>query len=196
MTQPAVTQLRMAWMLVALTAALGFAAVVAPSERRLSDIESHAQQLDELATRNEALLGRLGDLEQTRARVRGDLQRLAGKGNAGKVAVAVLKILEEEAARNHLTISSLAPASGVSATQGPPREEDVAVLLRGRYRDVMTAIADVPRHDVLAEVQSVSLARVESRQTFPSVDATVHVALYHDVKDLAKEDTHAQTVAQ
>jgi Tfp pilus assembly protein PilO len=196
MTQSASTQLRVAWLLVALTALLGFAAIVAPAERRLNAVESHALQLDELAARNEALLARLADLEQTRARVQGDLRRLSGKTSSGKVAVALLKVLEDEAARNHLTLSSLAPASVESPARGPAREEDVAVSLRGRYRDAMAAIADLPHHDVLVEVQSVSLARVASHQIFPSVDATVRVALYRDVADLAKEETHAPTAAQ
>ena len=87
------------------------------------------------------------------------------------------------------------PQADESAAQSRDGEEDVAVSLRGRYRDVMAAIAAVPRHDALLEVRSVALARVDMRALFPSVDANVRVALYSTVKDLVREETHAQTIA-
>jgi Tfp pilus assembly protein PilO len=195
MTEAAATQLRIAWLVIALVAILGFASIVLPAQRAIASIQSHAADLADLAARNEALLARLDSLEQTRARVRRDLERLTGKIGAGRSTVAVLHVLENEAGRNHLTISSIAPAGEGSPASRPDREEDVAVSLRGRYRDVMAAVADVPRHDALVEVESVGLARVDSRQLFPSVDAIVRVALYRDVKDLLKEETHAQTPA-
>jgi Tfp pilus assembly protein PilO len=187
--------LRIAWLVLALVAAIGFVSIVLPAQSRLASIQSHAADLSDLAARNEALLARLDSLEQTRTRVRRDLERLTGKIGAGRSTVAVLHVLDDEASRNHLTISGIAPAGDEPSAPRQDREEDVAVSLRGRYRDVMTAIADVPRHDALVEVQSVALTRVDTRGLFPSVDATVRVALYHDVKDLIKEETHAQTPA-
>jgi hypothetical protein len=189
------TQVRIAWLIVLLVAAVGFSAIVLPGEQGVAAIETHAGRLADLAAQNEALVRRMPSLETTRTRVRDDLRRLAGKTDSGRVAVALLRVLDDEAHRNHVTISGIAPASGPAAGASTA-EEDVDVSLRGRYRDVMGAIADVPHHDVLVEVRSVSLARVESNQLFPTVDATIHVALYHDVRDLAKEKTHAQTAAQ
>jgi Tfp pilus assembly protein PilO len=193
---PATTQLRIAWLAVALAALLGYVTAIAPAQQRIASIESHAAELADLAARNEVLVQRLGALEQTRARVRDDLRRLGGKGDAGRVAVALLQVLQGEAARNHLTISSIAPASEEPAAHASGGEEDVAVTLRGRYRDVMAAIADVPHHDVLVEVRSVRLARVASREMLPSVDATIQAALYHDVTDLVREEPHVRAAAQ
>jgi Tfp pilus assembly protein PilO len=194
-TEAAAAQLRIAWLVVALVAVIGFASIVLPAQRRIASIQSHAADLADLAARNEALLARLDSLEQMRARVLRDLDRLTGKIGAGRTTVAVLHVLEDEAGRNHLTISAIAPAGEEPPASPPGREEDVAVTLRGRYRDVMAAIADVPRHDALVEIESVALTRVDTRTLFPSVDALVRVALFHDVKDLAKEDTHALTTA-
>jgi Tfp pilus assembly protein PilO len=194
-TETAAGQVRIAWLLVALAAALGFASIVLPAQRRVAAIEERAAGLADLAARNEALLARLDSLEQTRTRVRRDLERLSGKMGTGRTTVAVLHVLEDEAGRNHLTITGIAPAGEEPSAPRLQREEDVAVSLRGRYRDVMAAIADVSRHDALVEVQSVALTRVDTRQLFPSVDATVRVALYPDVKALVKEETHAQTPA-
>ena len=194
MTETAVGQVRIAWLVVALAAVLGFASIVLPAQRRIAAIEERAAGLADLAARNEALLARLDSLEQTRTRVRRDLERLSGKIGTGRTTVAVLHVLEDEAGRNHLTITGIAPA-GEEPSAPRAQREDVAVSLRGRYRDVMGAIADVTRHDALVEVQSVALTRVDTRQLFPSVDATVRVALYPDVKDLVKEETHAQTPA-
>lgn len=186
----------MAWLVVALAAAIGFASIVLPAQRRIAAVEEHAAGLADLAARNEALLARLDSLEQTRTRVRRDLEHLSGKIGTGRTTFAVLHVLEDEAGRNHLTITGIAPGGEEPAAPRAQREDDVAVSLRGRYRDVMAAIADVSRHDALVEVQSVALTRVDARQLFPSVDATVRVALYPDVKDLVKEETHAQTSAR
>jgi hypothetical protein len=188
-------QVRTSWLLLVLATLLGFAAVVAPAERRLAAIEAHTAQLGDLATQNEAALTRLDSLERTRARVRSDVKRLAGKGSSGKVAVAVLKVLETEAARNHLTISSIVPSSDGPAARPASLEEDVAITLQGRYRDAMAAIAQLPREDVLVEVQSVSLVSVTSHQAFPYVDATIHAALYYGIDELTKEEKHALTPA-
>jgi Tfp pilus assembly protein PilO len=192
-TEAAAAQVRIAWLVVALAAVLGFVSIVLPSQRRIAAIQSHAAELADLAARNEALLARLDSLEQTRTRVRRDLDHLTKKVGAGQATVALLRVLEDEAGRNHITISGIAPAGEESSAPRHDREEDVAVSLRGRYRDVMTAIADIPRHDALVEVQSIALTRVDTRQLFPSVDATVRIALYRDVKHLAKEETHVQT---
>ncbi|HTA38339.1 MAG TPA: hypothetical protein VK760_04660 [Candidatus Acidoferrales bacterium] len=192
MNENAVAQLRVAWLAVALVVVLGFAAVVLPAQRRIAAIEAHAGDLADLADRNEAVLARLESLERTRTRVRRDLARLAGKAGSGKATVAALHVLEGEAGRNHLIISGIAPANDDVAAAHREGEEDVAVSLRGRYRDVMNAVADLSRHDALVEVRAVSLARVDIRTLFPNVDATVSVALFHTVKDLVKEEAHAQ----
>jgi Tfp pilus assembly protein PilO len=194
MTQTAAAQLRIAWLAIVLGAVMGFATIVLPAQRRIASIESHAADLADLAARNEALLARLDSIEQTRTRVRADLDRLAGKIGAGRTTIAVLHVLEDEGKRNHVTISGIAPAS--DQTSGLPQvKEELAVSMRGRYRDVMGAIADIPQHDALVEVESVGVARADTRALFPSIDATVRVALYRDVKDLAKENTNARTIA-
>lgn len=191
----AAAQVRTGWLSLALAALLGFAAVVAPAERRLAAIQSHAAQLGDLASQNEAAAARIGSLEATRARVRSDVRRLAGTGNSGKIAVVLLKVLQGEASRNHLTISSIAPASDAASARPASQEEGVAISLQGRYRDAMAAIADLPRHDVLVEVRGVSLVRVASQQPFPYVDATIQAALYRGIQELTKEETHALTAA-
>jgi len=197
MTLPPSAQVRIAWFAVAFAAIAGFAAVVAPAERRIAALASHAAELAELADRNEALVARIGPLERTRERVRKDLARLAGAGGSGRAAVAVLKILEDEARRNHVTVTSIAPASAAqTAPRATDREEELAVGLRGRYRDVLAAVADVPHHDVLVEVRGLSLARVDTRGLFPSVDAVVRAAIYQSPSDIAQEEVpHARPAA-
>jgi Tfp pilus assembly protein PilO len=193
---PDAARVRAAWLSVALAASLGFAGAIAPAERRIAAIESRAADLAELASRNEALAANARAAEAERARIRGEIDRLAGKGNPGRATVAVLRILADEAARNHLTLTGIAPSGDVAPRRTALREEDVEISLRGRYRDVMEAVADLSRRDALVEVRGVSLARVDAHQLFPSVDATVRAALYHDAGDLAKEETHASTAAQ
>jgi hypothetical protein len=188
------SQVRVAWLVVALVAAIGFCAIVLPGEQRIAGMEQHAAALADLAERNEALVIRAASLERTRSRVLDEVRRLTGKGGSGRAAVGLLQVLDGEAKRSHVTIFGIAPAGGPASRPGA--EDDVDISLRGRYRDVIGAIADVPHHDVLIEIQGVSLARVDSRQLFPSVDATIHAALYHDVKDLTKEKMHAQAAAQ
>ena len=193
----AAAQVRIAWLVVVLAAVLGFACIVLPAQRRIAAIEEHAAGLGDLAAQNEALLARLDSprWKQTRTRVRRDLRALIGEDRRGKDDRCRSPRLGRRSRsqpcydRRHLH----RPATQPSAPRAWPREEEVAVSLRGRYRDVMNAIADLPRHDALVEVRSVSLTRVDARQLFPSVDATVRVALFPDVKELMQEETHAQT---
>jgi Tfp pilus assembly protein PilO len=194
MNQAAATQLRVAWLALALAAVAGFATIVLPAQRRIAAIESRSGDFAELAARDEAVLARLDSIEQTRTRVRRDLDRLAGKVGTGRTTVAVLHVLENEAARNHLVISGIAPASDDTASASA-KEEELTVSLRGRYRDVMAAVADIPRHDALVEVQSAGLQRADAHGLFPSVDATVRFGIFSDVKDLTKENANARTTA-
>jgi len=194
-TPEARSQLRIAWSIVACTAIAGFAAVVAPAERRIGALEAHAAELAALADRNAALVARIGSLEQTRSSVHAELARLAGAGGRGRIAASILSLLDGEARGHHVSVTSIAPASAQPSARDSGREEDVSVTLRGRYRDVMAAVADVPHHDVLIEVLDVSLARVDARGLFPNVDATVRVALYPSTDDLLQEESHARAPA-
>jgi hypothetical protein len=181
-TADAAAQVRVAWMLVALAAVIGYAAVVAPGERRLGAVLSHARELYELSNRNERLLRDIGSVQQARDRVQRDLARLAGQRAAGKAGLSILRLLQGEAAHNHVILASVAPGDSGSAAGNDTREENVAILLHGRYRDVVTSIADISRHDVLVEIRDVELARSggAGAMVFPTIDATIHARLYQD----------------
>lgn len=70
MTEAAAGQVRIAWLVVALAAVLGFASIVLPAQRRIAAIEERAAGLADLAARNEALLARL-DSSSRRVRASG-----------------------------------------------------------------------------------------------------------------------------
>jgi Tfp pilus assembly protein PilO len=191
----AAAQVRMAWMLLALLAVIGYAAIVEPAERRLSAVLSHARELYELSNRNDRLLRNIGSIQQARDRVRRDLTQLAGQRATGKAGLSILRLLQSESVRNHVVIAGVAPGDSANLAGQDTHGDTVAISLHGRYRDVVTSIADLSRHDALVEIRDVALVRSggASAAPFPSVDATIHATLYDDPAALLEDVQRAET---
>jgi hypothetical protein len=178
-----------AWLTVGALALGGYLIVVAPAERKLQEIRAQAHDLYDLAIRNEHLLRGAAGLSAARDRVAVDVARLAGQRGAGSATLRTLQMLQREGSRAHVTIGSLAPDAPDSTAQNG--SEDVTIAMRGTYRNVLSAIADVSRHDVLLEVSGATLATAEAGAD--EIDATLHATLYYRLDALAKEK-HDETL--
>lgn len=172
-----------AWLTVGALALGGYLIVVAPAERKLQEIGAQAHDLYDLAIRNEHLLRGAAGLSAARDRVAVDVARLAGQRGAGSATLRTLQMLQREGSRAHVTIGGLAPDAPDSTAQNG--SEDVTIAMRGTYRNVLSAIADVSRHDVLLEVSGATLATAEAGAD--EIDATLHATLYYRLDALAKE---------
>jgi Tfp pilus assembly protein PilO len=185
--------IRLGWYAVALLLLGAYAAIVAPAERRLNDVASHSRNLYELTQRNERYIRNLASLQSARQRVERDIARVGRGPKVAAPAVAVIATLEREGRDNHVAISGItseqAPSAGRNATG-----ESVRIVLEGRYRDVLAVVADLPRHDALIELRSLSLAKADGiASLLPPVDASVLAVIYRSPWDLVKEDDGTTT---
>jgi hypothetical protein len=90
---------------------------------------------------------------------------------------------------------ALAAGARTSAKKAEPLEgNDVAIGLRGPFRNIVSLLADLPRHDVLLEIHDVELTSVNSTNKIPVLNATVHSTIYRLVAMPLMEEAHAGTL--
>lgn len=194
-----IARVRVLWLLVALITALGYAVVVAPGEREVVSLETHAKALYDEENINESKLSRAAELNALRARVQSDLRRLGGNGSTSATAAAVIGLLEREGKRFRVEVRSISP-NAVTDPKPLPRTAatlagaDWDIVVRGGFRDVLSLLADVSRHDVLLDVRDVDLSATAERSSAPTVDATVHTTIYQplDMKGTNDVRTHGK----
>ncbi|HTX60396.1 MAG TPA: hypothetical protein VMH02_12080 [Verrucomicrobiae bacterium] len=181
---------RAAWYGVGLLALLLYGGIVAPAERRLGAIATQTGELYDLAARDERLAADLGNLQAARDRVEAEIARFSRTGG-GQAAAAALATLAGETKSGRVCLTSVKRSP--DATDPAGASDDLTIALRGRYRDVLAAIADIPRQGALMEVRSVSLSRASGSAVaiFPPVEAEVRATVYHNATALLKESSHA-----
>jgi Tfp pilus assembly protein PilO len=190
-------QVRGIWLLVALALIAGYALVWQPGQASVSSIQAHAHDLYEQANANESKVRRAAQLQVIEQRVNADLAQLAGQSVAARVTALALQLLNEEAQRFHVDVRTIAPETRASP---PPTDrlvgQSVTVGIRGRFRDIVELIADLPHNNVLIDVRDVELAAVDTmhQSEKPVLEATVRATLYRlrpDLHSKKPEDPHA-----
>ncbi len=172
--------IRLTWALVALVIfGAGFGLVWWPFSQSIAAVRSHARELYEEANRNDAITLRASDLRAARARIHADLVTLGGVRSQGAVLSSTLRLLSEEGKRLRVDVRSIAPAQHAGGeTHDPLVGTDVAIAVRGSFRNIVDMIADVPRHDVLVEIHDAQLVSADTMQGLPKLDVTLHATIY------------------
>jgi hypothetical protein len=169
---------RALWLLCALVAVSGYGFIVQPGEARVHDANQHARALYDDANRNEAKIRRRTQLSRVRTRVVNDLLRLSAQTNAAATTSNALRLFADEGRRYHVDIRSLAPDAADTAQQDDLASAQWSLGVRGRFRDIVTMLADLPAHDVLLDVRDVEIAATTSRPSHaPMLDATIHTTV-------------------
>ncbi len=184
MTRPVPGPTTWAWVFVAALVLSEYLFAIAPAERSLQTIRAREHELYDLSIRNERLLRGADGLSAARDRVARDVARLAGERGAGSATLRTLELLQHESSHVHVAIGGLAPQLPDAAAQ-TAGAEDVTITMRGTYRDVLAAIADISRHEVLLEVSDATLA--SAADVAGQIDATLHATLYYRLEALPKE---------
>ena len=181
---------RIGWVLAAALAVGGILGVVAPAERRVRAAMAHAHELYELANRNDKMLRSAAGLAAASRRVAHDVSYLAGNRGEGATTLAALELLRGDARRFHLSLESLTPdRSDVSDLESP----EATIAVRGAYRDVLAAIADLSKHDVLLEVRAVGLAQNSDYLQTDEIDATIGASIYSSIDSAEREKKNAES---
>lgn len=180
-------RVRTLWLAAALIIAAGYALVVVPGEREVVSTEAHAKVLYDEENIDESKLSRAAELSALRARVQSDLQRLGGNGSASATAAAVLDLLEQEGKRFHTEVRSISPDvqpvdKRSHGSVGTLKGSDWDIVIRGGFREILSLLADTPRHDVLLEIRDVDFTATGENGGSTTVDATVHTTIYQPLE--------------
>jgi hypothetical protein len=177
---------RIGWMLAVVLAIGGYEAVVAPAAARVRSIVAHAHDMYEIANRTDRLLRDANGVTAARSRVERDVARLAARGESAMTMLATIRLLQEEARRHRVVIAGLSPGERDAATNRKG-SADVTIAMRGTYRNVLEAVADLSKGDVLIDIRDVALAQDSNDADPRDVDAIVRATLYYRIAAIVKE---------
>lgn len=186
---------RIGWILAIVLAVGGYAGIVAPAQRGVRAITVRARDLYELADHNERLLTNAAGLSAARRRVARDVAELSLESTSVTTAIATVRLLRSEERREGIVVSALSPnerTDTATPETGEDGSEDVTIAMRGPYRNVLGAIADLSKNAVLLEVRDAALVQAANDATARDVDATVRATLYHRIAAIMKEKHRVQ----
>lgn len=166
--------MRVAWILILAVAVAGYAGVVAPAEQTVRSLTRESEDLYELTSRDEALLGQRSSLARLRDRVRRDLDQLDTVRTPAKAALALIELLDWEGKLRDVSIGTFAP----DETGGGDDAQQISLTIHGSYENLLPFLSDLTRHHALVEVKSAELQRQADASDGSEIDAQVHVALY------------------
>ncbi len=181
---------RVSWLFSTFVLGLGVCGVWWPASQELSARHAHALELYDEANSIDAATRRAFELQQAQQRVATDIAELGGVRSNGAVTAAVLQLLHEESKRQVVQIREVAPeisAHVASAMNGGDLAaghsdalsgSDVAISVRGTFRNIVALVADLPRHDVLIDAHDIQLASTEGDRKPPVLDVTLHSTIY------------------
>jgi Tfp pilus assembly protein PilO len=194
---------RITWMLTALVFfGLGLGLVWWPISQTIDAAKAQARSLYDEANQNESDVQHAAQLRAVAKRVSDDVRKLSGQGSQSAVTAATLALLYRESRAHGIDVRSIIPAPiaspggapgaivappGDSALIGNPIEIDV----RGRFRDILGFISDLPRHNVLIDVNDITLADRGDHSAKPVLGAAIHATIYRYQGIAERETQHA-----
>lgn len=181
---------RITWMLTALLFfGLGMGLVWWPTSQAIDSIKAQARSLYDEANQNESDVQHAIRLRRVAKRVLDDVRKLSGQGSQSAVTAATLALLYRESRANGVDVRSIVPAPAVSqsTTQGTGAAQPadgalvgspIEIDVRGRFRDILAFVSDLPRQNVLVEVRDINLADRGDHSAKPVLGATIHATIY------------------
>lgn len=179
-----------AWALTAATALGGYLWVVAPAGREIDDVRVRVRALEDTANRDEDLVRRTAAAPAAHLPERLPPLLLARRTVSDR-ALATLRDLARLSLTHRIAILSFTPST--SAAGARSGRLDVTLTLRGRYDDVLRAVASLSLGSVLFEVRGLTLTPTANQDGWQGVDATVDGALFASATDAVnsgKENPH------
>jgi Tfp pilus assembly protein PilO len=192
---------RMIWIATAAVfLGVGVGVVWWPASQNIAQLKGQAQHLYEQAEENQTDVRHAAQLRAVAKRVVQDVQALSGETSSSAVMATTIKLLGAESSRFKIDVQSIVPEpSSGSQTPMPDRSLASEALegmpielgLHGSFRQLLALISDLPRHDVLIDVQDVDLLADDDSNS-PLLNAKLHAIVYR-YYDVAK--TEVQNVS-
>ncbi len=192
---------RIVWILTAAVFfGLGLGTVWWPASQTIATIKAQAKSLYDEANQNEADVARAVQLRAIQKRVSDDVRKLSGQGSQSAVTAATLALLNRESRTHGIDVRSIVPASGSTVSPSPaaarPADSALAgtaieIEVRGRFRDLLAFVSDLPRHDVLIDVSDINLVDRGDHSFKPVLGATIHATVFRYLGLAERETQHA-----
>jgi Tfp pilus assembly protein PilO len=189
---------RIVWMLaVAIFLGFGVGGVWWPTSQTIAALKTQAKSLYDEANQNEADVRHVSELHSLAKRVSDDVRMLSGQGSQSAVTAATLSLLNREARAFGIDVRTIVPvpsSSPVPSTQARAIPDSslagtaIEIDLRGRFKDVLGFVSDLPRHNVLIDVNDLSLADEGDRSAKPVLSAKIHATIFR-YRGIAEEET-------
>jgi hypothetical protein len=193
---------RIVWLGVAFVLfGIGVGLVWWPASQQVGQRRAHARELYDEANDIDDATRRAVELRAAKSQVETDLRLLGGMRSDGAVTAALLRLFHDEAKRTGVEIREVAPdteqhatASAALLKPGALGGYELAIGVRGPFRNVVSLLADLPRHDVLIDVHDVQLASPESERSVPVLDVTLHSTIYRVLAVPGGEVSHVRAL--
>jgi len=192
---------RITWMLTAFVFfGLGLGLVWWPTSLTIDAVKAQAKSLYDEANQNESNVQRATQLRAIVKRVSDDIRKLSGQDSQSAVTAATLSLLYRESHTRSIDVRSILPAPVPSAPAAVavarPAEAtlvgtSIEIDVRGRFRDILGFISDLPRHNVLVDVSDINLVERGDHSAKPVLGATIHATIYRCMGTLERENQHA-----
>jgi Tfp pilus assembly protein PilO len=173
------TMARILWALTfVVVAGIGVGCVWYPASQRIEALNAASHELYDEANSDELEVRRSQELRQVRERIVADVRKLSGQRSNATAMAAALHLLSDESKRFNVELRSVVPQPA-SATPAPLIPSELTLGLRGRFRNIVAMLVDLPRHDVLIGVRDVAFASTSTLHAgVPVLDVTIHATLY------------------
>lgn len=174
------------WIALCAAAIALYAGALGPCEASIRAALTHAHDLYDLARRNDRILARAAEFTETRERVRQELRALSGASDSALATLAAIRLLKRIAERHQVALTGFSP-SGPAGNFGTP---EVGITLAGRYADLVPAIAELSRGDVLLALSGV---RFSLGAGHGGLEATIRGTIYDSATARTAEVHHGTT---
>ncbi len=152
-------------------------------ERRIAASNRRSADLYARTAENRQVIAQIGRFRAAQRRVRSDLRRMAARRSAAATTAATLAGLDATARTYRVRIRAVLP--GPEATAGPATEplraNVLTIHVRGRFRNILRFLVQVPAGGVPIEIDGAQLAPtsgIEPGTGQPLLDATIHATVY------------------
>jgi len=175
-----VSAIRIIWMVsITIFVGGGVGIVWWPSSQTIAATQLQAKVLYDEANVNEAEVRHAAELQALTDRMADDVRALSGQASPSAATAATLALLNREARVFAIDVRSIVPTTAPTpapstALVGTPIEIDVG----GHFRNLLAMVSDLPRHNVLIEVNDVSLDDDGDRSLRPVLSAKIHATVF------------------
>lgn len=190
------TDVRAAWCAIIALAIAGAWSIENRFERPISASHVTIESLYRRTVVNERTVRQVAVLRRERDAAERDLRRVSADRSLSSATATLLATMQASAKANAVTVVNLEPSNeAASASKAPAGLAAVALKLqlRGRFRNILRFVEDLPAHSTLLKIvhTELALSNRPGGSNEPDLDATVQATLYRLAPQAPSEEPRA-----